>query len=77
ILGLMIYNRRNWQSYILWQISMVLISIIPIVLYLMGIERNEYLAFLPMALSLSIFVGTMIIGDRRARTELKRRFHIN
>ena len=77
ILGLMIYNRRNWQSYIMWQICMVLTSLLPIGLYITGIERNEYLAFLPMAVSLSIFIGTMIIGDRRARTELKRRFHIN
>ena len=77
IIGLMIYNRRNWQSYIMWQISMVLTSLIPIILYLIGLERNELLAFLPMAASLSLFLGTMIIGDRRARMELKRRFHIN
>jgi len=25
----------------------------------------------------TLFPGTMIIGDRRARTELYRRFHIN
>jgi len=77
ILGLMIYNRRNWQSYIMWQIWMILSSFIPIALFLAGIERNEYLAFLPMAVSLALFLGTMIIGDRRARMELKRRFHIN
>ena len=77
ILGLMIYNRRNWQSYIMWQIAMVLTSLIPIGLYIAGLEHNEYLAFLPMIASLSLFLGTMIIGDRRARMELKRRFHIN
>ncbi len=77
ILGLMIYNKRNWQSYIMWQLLMILCSLIPIGLYIAGLERNEYFAFLPMAVSLSIFLGTMIIGDRRARTELKRRFHIN
>lgn len=77
ILGCMIYNRRNWQSYIMWQILMILCSLIPIGLYIAGLERNEYFAFLPMAVTLAMFLGTMIIGDRRARVELKRRFHIN
>lgn len=76
ILGCMAVNYRNWQSYIMWQILMVLCSLIPIGLYVLGLEHNEYLAFLPMAFSLSIFLGTMIIGDRRARAELKRRFHL-
>ena len=77
IIGCMIYNRRNWQSYMMWQILMVLCSVIPILLYVWGLERNEYLAFLPMACSASLVLGTLIIGDRRARTELKRRFHLN
>ena len=77
IIGCMIYNRRNWQSYMMWQILAILCSLIPIGLYVLGLERNEYLAFLPMAASASLFLGTLIIGDRRARTELKRRFHLN
>lgn len=77
ILFCMAYNHRNWQSYIMWQILMVLCSLVPIGLYVAGLEKNEYLAFLPMAFSLSIFLGTMIIGDRRARLELKRRFHLS
>ena len=77
IIGCMIYNRRNWQSYMMWQLLMVLCSILPIALYILGLERNEYLAFLPMACSATLFLGTLIIGDRRARTELKRRFHLN
>ena len=77
IIGCMIYNRRNWQSYMMWQILTMLCSLIPIGLYISGLERNEYLAFLPMAASAALFLGTLIIGDRRARTELKRRFHLN
>ena len=76
ILGCMFYNRRNWQSYMMWQILMILCSLIPMVLYLTELEHNPYLAFLPLAFSVSIFLGTFIIGDRRARTELFRRFHI-
>lgn len=77
ILGCMAYNHRNWQSYIMWQILMVLCSLVPMGLYIAGLERNEYIAFLPIVFSLAIFLGTMIIGDRRARLELKRRFHLN
>lgn len=77
ILGCMIFNHRNWQSYIMWQILTVLCSLIPVGLYITGLEHNEYVAFLPVAVSAAIFLGTMIIGDRRARMELKRRFHIN
>ena len=76
ILFLMYFNRRNWQSYMMWQIFMVLCSLIPAGLFIAGLERNHYLAFTPLVLSGAIFLGTLIIGDRRARTELYRRFHI-
>ncbi len=76
ILGCMFYNRRSWQSYIMWQLLMLLCSLIPAILFLTGLEHNPYLAFSPLAASFLLFLGTMIIGDRRAMLELKRRFHI-
>lgn len=76
ILGCMFFNRRGWQSYMMWQLLMIVCSVIPVGLYLAGMEKNPYLAFAPMIFSVAIFLGTLIIGDRRARTELRRRFHI-
>lgn len=76
ILCLMYFNRRNWQSYIMWQLFMILCSLIPAGLFIAGLEQNAYMAFLPLVLSAVIFLGTFIIGSRRARTELYRRFHI-
>lgn len=76
ILCLMYFNRRNWQSYIMWQLFMILCSLIPAGLFAAGLEQNAYMAFLPLVLSAVIFLGTFIIGSRRARTELYRRFHI-
>lgn len=73
--GCMIFNRRSWQSYLMPQLWMVLCSFLPAVLYWAEMERNIHLAFLPMVLSCALFLGTLIIGDRRARMELKRRFH--
>ncbi len=77
IIGCMIWNRRNWQSYIMWQLLMILFSLFPAMLFILDLEHNAYMAFSPAAVSVAIFLGTMIIGDRRARLELKRRFHIN
>lgn len=76
ILLCMFGNRRNWQSYMMWQILMILCSLIPAGLYIAELEQNAFLAFLPLAGSFTIFLGTLIIGDRRARMELARRFHI-
>ena len=73
---LMIVNIRNWQSYMMWQIFMILCSVVPLVLYAVGIVTAPILALLAFAFSAALFLGTLIIGDRRARTELRRRFHV-
>lgn len=77
IIALMIINRRNWQSYLMWQISMLFLSLIPPVLYWIGVENNIYMAFLPLVVSVFLFLGTLMIGGRRAWQELYRRFHIS
>ena len=76
ILILMCINRRNWQSYMMWQIFMILCSVVPLVLYAVGIVTAPLLVLLAFAFSAALFLGTLIIGDRRARTELRRRFHV-
>ena len=76
ILVLMCINRRNWQSYMMWQIFMILCSVVPLVLYAVGIVTAPLFALLAFAFSTALFLGTLIIGDRRARTELRRRFHV-
>ena len=76
ILILMCINRRNWQSYMMWQIFMILCSVVPLVLYAVGIVTAPLLALLAFAFSAALFLGTLIIGARRARTELRRRFHV-
>ncbi len=77
IISLMIFNRRNWQSYMMWQIAMIFFSVIPAVLYWAGLEHNVCMAFLPLVVSAFLFLGTLIIGGRRASQELYRRFHIS
>lgn len=76
IIFLMIINRRNWQSYLMWQILMILVSVMLVVFEIVGIINAPYVAGAAIACSVFLFLGTLIIGDRRARVELKRRFHI-
>ena len=76
ILFLVILNRRNWQSYLSFQIAMILFSLIPVILNLVGYAHMPLLADLALAVAVFLFLGTVIIGGKRATTELKRRFHI-
>lgn len=76
IIILMIVNRRNWQSYIMWQILMLFVCVAMLILHLVGIITNPYVMGAAGFVSLFLFLGTLIIGDRRARVELHRRFHI-
>ncbi len=76
ILFLMFANRRNWQSYMMWQIVMILISVVSLILSIKGVANQLLLGIAANAASVFLFLGTLIIGDRKARTELKRRFHM-
>ena len=73
---LMIVNKRNWQSYMMMQLFLVLMSVIAMILVAVKVIWFPYLSMGAMGASLFLFLGTLIIGDKRARTELKRRFHI-
>lgn len=76
IIFMMIFNHRNWQSYLMWQIFTILLNFIPIVLAIVDVITNLYMLKISTALSAGVFLGTVIIGDRKVRVELKRKFHI-
>ena len=73
---LMIVNHRNWQSYILLLFAMVIISVIPVILYHLGIVTNPYPSQIAFSFTLIVTVGTLILGGPRVKSELYRRFHI-
>lgn len=75
-LVLMAVNRKNWQSYLMLQIFMVLCSIVAIILNLVRIITDPIVSIVALNASVILLLGTVIIGGRRARVELKRRFHI-
>lgn len=76
IIVLMIINRKNWQSYLMLQIFMVICSEAAIALSALGVITNVIVSVAALDASLLLLIGTVIIGGRRARVELKRRFHI-
>ncbi len=73
---LMAVNRKNWQSYLMLQIFMVLCSIVAIILNLVHIVTDPIVSIVALDVSVILLLGTVIIGGRRARVELKRRFRI-
>ena len=75
-LVLMAVNNKNWQSYIMLQIFMVLCSIMAIILNFVHIVTNPIVSIVALNGSVILLLGTIIIGGRRSRVELKRRFHI-
>ena len=76
VLVLMIVNYRNWQSYMMMQLFTLLLSNFGMIFMGMGVITTTYLVMTAMGCSLLLFLGTLIIGDERARTELKRRFYV-
>ena len=72
----MLINHKNWQSYLMVQIFMVLCSVVAIILSLVQIITDSMLSVIALNGSVILLLGTVIIGGRRARVELKRRFHI-
>lgn len=73
---LMLINRRNWQSYMVYQIGGILIGAVPVVLIFAGIVTVPVLSELAFGSSVFLFVGTLLFGGRVARLELQRRFYI-
>lgn len=55
---------------------MVLCSVVAIILSLVQIITDSMLSVVALNVSVILLLGTLIIGGRRARVELKRRFHI-
>ncbi len=76
ILLVMIINHRNWQSYIMVQLLTIVMSLVPLIMYFVGVIQHVILVNVALGVSVFLFLGTVIIGDRKAVNELKRRFYI-
>lgn len=76
LLVLIIVDRQNWQSYMVYELISMALSAVPLIFLALHKITFPYVAYIAATDSGMQFLGTLIIGDYRARTELKRRFHI-
>ena len=75
VILMLFINRRNWQSYIIDELTALVACGVMLVLMFMKVITFPYYAFGVQVITVLLFVGTLILGDRKAREELKRRFH--
>lgn len=73
---LMLVNKFYWQSYLLMQMFTVLVSIFLLFLWYRGVIWHPVVTIVAASVSGVQLLGTLILGDRKAINELKRRFHM-
>ena len=76
IVFLILVNRLNWQSYFMYQLAITIFSFIPMILWAAGLITNPVMAIITVILSVLILTLTILLGDRRVKNELIRRFHL-
>ena len=76
IIILMLANHKEWQSYLIMEIAAIGFSLLPLILWIVGVITNPILTFVAIGVAIIAFLVVLIIGDGVARGELKRRFHI-
>lgn len=75
IVFLIVVNRLNWQSYFMYQIAVTVFSFIPMVLWAVGLIDRPLMAIITVIISVLVLTVTILLGDRRVKNELIRRFH--
>ena len=76
IVCLIIVNRLNWQSYFMYQIAITVFSFIPVILWGTGLIERPLMAIITVIISVLVLAVTVLLGDRRVKNELIRRFHL-
>ena len=71
-----VLNRSNFQSYIPLQIVLILLACVPFICYPLHVFVTIRVDAAVLVFVVLVFVMTVLLGGRRARTELMRRFHL-
>lgn len=75
LLLLMALRPHKWQGLFMCQIAVCLLSALSLILAVFGFVNNMFLAVITCVFVWLSLAGTIIFGGKRARMELKRRFH--
>lgn len=76
ITGLMYFHRVKWQSYFMYQISLTIWSILPVILIFCNVVTNPFLSILTFLVSVLLLALTIAMRSNATSEELIRRFHI-
>ena len=76
VVVLMIVNWANLQNYILLQLFLLIASILMVGMYMLKVVSHPALTFVAATVSMSIFIFTYIIGNKRSENEIRRKFHM-
>ncbi|MEG0564762.1 MAG: DUF6320 domain-containing protein [Hungatella sp.] len=75
IVFLIIVNRLNWQSYFMYQLTLTIFSFIPVILWASHLIEHPLMTIITVIISVLVLTVTVLLGDRRVKNELIRRFH--
>ncbi|MDD3429266.1 MAG: DUF6320 domain-containing protein [Oscillospiraceae bacterium] len=73
---IMIVRRESFEKYVWYQGILVLCGLIPLVLFFTGVAASRLFAFITAGVALASLLATFVFGDRNAKNEFKRRFHV-
>ena len=73
---LMMINRMVLREFLLYQLAMTIIGLIPIFLILGDIVTRPLTSIVSIIISVAILLGTIIFGDKTVKSEFIRRFHV-
>lgn len=73
---LILTHPHGWQSYVMTQLLLVLISLAAVPLILAHQVTHPLISAIAIGSSVLCFIGTIILGGSRTKEEIYRRFHI-
>ncbi len=76
ITGLMYFHRVKWQSYFMYQISIALWSLLPVIFIFLEYVTVPYLSIAAFFVSMMLLALTIMIRRNATSDELVRRFHV-
>ncbi len=76
VLVLMLVNYSNWQSYIMVQFVILFISIIFVIFIPLRVVEHPVLTIIAASITLVLLVGTLLFGDKKAMSEITKRFRV-
>lgn len=77
IFVMMMVNSAAFQVYIMMQVYTLVISVVAFLLvFFTGLASFKVLAAVALGVSLVLFLGTVVFGDKSATSELSRRFRV-